>query len=428
MRVFLPIRNIPFRYSSQFSIFLVPVFFVVLADTIMAYSFPIFVEQVLGSNTMLGIIMALSSVAGITFDFLIPQIFRPNSWRVILFWGILLSMIFPLTTVLGTLGMPLVLFTIATLSWGIYFEFMQFSQQDFVATEESSENLTKDWGILNLVGEFTALIGPIIASLLLHTHHHFLITVWLLQFTALIFVIFFFFKPTDRISFVNTKRNVFSKKSLRFIKNFFYIKILGRRMWPLVTITLCYYLISASFWTIGGLFGEILESKQNNIPGWSLIFLFNLALFFGAIVVSLLKIQKKKKKLSQVAMMLGSAILMSTYIFEDSPVNTLLILFAAAIFFSFSLPLVEAVYSELSQRSAKAEIYILTISRIISSLSYICAPLLVGILSDRIGYSSTFSIIGLITFLIALSTFILTPRKIRLPQKDLSQLKVSGRI
>jgi hypothetical protein len=61
-------------------LFCFPLFFIFLADSVMSYIFPILVAKTTQSNTILGIIMALSSLLGILCDFIFPQLLRNRSY------------------------------------------------------------------------------------------------------------------------------------------------------------------------------------------------------------------------------------------------------------------------------------------------------------------------------------------------------------
>jgi MFS family permease len=54
------------------------------------------------------------------------------------------------------------------------------------------------------------------------------------------------------------------------------------------------------------------------------------------------------------------------------------------------------------------------------SIAYIFAPSIMGFVADRVGYNSTFAIIGLFTAVAAAILLIITPKKLRLPQKEIN--------
>jgi predicted MFS family arabinose efflux permease len=76
------------------------------------------------------------------------------------------------------------------------------------------------------------------------------------------------------------------------------------------------------------------------------------------------------------------------------------------------------------KRAGHSQIYLLSLLRVNHSAAYLVAPVVSGILSDAMGYKSTFATIGLGAAIIALILFIITPKKIHLPQAALHELEV----
>lgn len=161
----------------------------------MAYTFPILVETTVGSNTILGIIMACSSIAGIAFDIIIPKFFDQKSWFRLLATGIVLSTLVPILILLGINLESIFIFLIASIIWGIYFEFMIFSVQDFVASEEKRVDFTKDWGVINAFWGVATLIGPVVGTYLIsNKNNNLILLIIFIQIFSLIFFNFFYKK------------------------------------------------------------------------------------------------------------------------------------------------------------------------------------------------------------------------------------------
>src|SRR6185369_17781218 len=107
-----------------FYIFLATIFLVLFADSIMSYYFPLVVESNLNSNTLVGIVMALSSMAGLACDLIFPQLFQRKTWKFLLIAGIFFAITFPISANLGIAFSSLIIFIIASILWGIYYEFL----------------------------------------------------------------------------------------------------------------------------------------------------------------------------------------------------------------------------------------------------------------------------------------------------------------
>jgi len=154
------------RFSSIF-IFLLPLAIFRLSDSILSYIFPIVLEGHVNSNIAIGLIMALSSVVGLICDFVLPQIFPNKSWKFLLVVGILASLLFPVAVALGDIFGLISMFVIAVVIWGIYYEFILFTEQSFVVNEFKKEEYSKTWGVLGVMIDLTGIIAPILGSMLL---------------------------------------------------------------------------------------------------------------------------------------------------------------------------------------------------------------------------------------------------------------------
>ncbi len=401
--------------KSKLSRFVIPVFLILLADGIMAYVFPVLAEQKLNSNTQMGIIMAFSSVAGIVMDLIIPQIFKSRSWKPMLVTGIALATLFPLLTHLASNHYPLILFTFASIVWGIYFEFIGFSQQDFVVTEEPKNEFSKAWGILSSGWDLTMIIAPILGAYLLKESENKLAVVVIgIQILALSLASLILKSPKNKSIIKETSEVKYFFKIVKEVK---IIEILGEKIYPIVFLGFCVSLITSTYWTIGALFGVSLSENT----AWLIIVLNSCAMLLGESLTIRLKIKTRKKFISQISVLIASLLLTSFFLNPSEPMIYIIITISA-FFVGFAFPLNEAVYSDLSKRSKEAEMLLLSIARMTISFSYIIGPLVTGFLSDRIGYEHTFGAIGAICLIISIFLLIITPKKIHLPQKQLNDL------
>jgi MFS family permease len=90
---------------------------------------------------------------------------------------------------------------------------------------------------------------------------------------------------------------------------------------------------------------------------------------------------------------------------------------------SLCWPLDDAIFSDLQKRLGKHGLHLIGLSQASYSVAYIIAPTFMGFLADKVGYNSSFAIIGIIAAAIGIFLLIITPRKLRMPQKELSQVQ-----
>ncbi len=402
-------------------LFSYPIFFIYLADSTLSYIFPIAIENIVNSNTIMGLILSASSLVGLICDFLFPQLFKNRTWRFYLVSGILLSLLFPISLSLGTQFLLIPFFLIASFIWGIYFELLLFSEQTFVVDTDDKENFSKDWGILYFSYQLTAILGPIIGSILLL---QLLLTSTLIlvfiQLLALIFALILIYRFPLRGSERVAKSRI--KETINILKEAKSWEVLSFRVWPVITMGISISFISAIYWTIGGLLGQSLNIGFE--MDWVIVVLYNIPLLIGSYLLSRFSIKRYKKRLSQISLLLASLTLIPFILFKDNLSILLLIIFISSFFLSFTHPLNEAVYSDLLERMGKDKGYLVGLARSNSSIAFILAPILVGIVSDSTDYYTTFTIAGIFFSIVAILLLIFTPRKIKLPQRDLEELNL----
>ncbi len=407
------------KFSSGIWFYSLPVFFLLLADSAMSYIFPIVVETNVNSNTILGVIMALSSVAGLISDFTFPQLLKDKTWKFQLIAAIILTFFFPVSLTLGVVWSSIYLFIFGSIIWGIYWEFLNFSEQSYIIDQDKSGDYSKDWGVMYFVYQITTVIGPILGSLLivnsLITAN---ITISFIQVLSLFFAILLILGlPSKQFS-----HSTSVKHTLKIFKEVKYWEILSRNVWPVIIVGVTISSINAVFWTIGGLFGDLLFGRGLD---WIVIVLFSAPSILGSLILTRIIIKKRKKKYSQIFLIIGCIFLSMIYFATDSILLILLLIILASFSLSFVGPLNDAVYSDLLDRLKKGRIHLLGLDKANTSLAYIIGPLLAGFLADRISYQLTLTIVGSIGAILGIILLLSTPRKLKLPQSKMKEMEPS---
>lgn len=404
---------------SSILLFCVPFFFIIFADSLLSFIFPIVVADTLKSNGLMGLIMAASSVVGLICDFTFPQLFKTKSWKFFLLGAIILAFTFPIAIYLGKEFTLAWAFLYGSVIWGVYFEFIMFSEQLFVVNEDNKINYSKDWALISLTWQTTSIIAPILASaLLLSSIQNTTLTIVIIQAMALMFAIFVIFSiKNKRNGFVNDESYKYKVNVLTELK---YWKVLLVRVWPTVSVGIIITAIQAAFWTIGGIYGIQVFGESG--MEWLIISLFFFPMILGSLIITKLKPQKSKQKISQISLIFGALILGCIAFAGDNHLLIVSIIVLASFLLSFVQPLNDAVYSDLLDRLGEQRSHLLGISRANSSIAYILTPIFVGFISDLIGYSATFGLIAIISALVGIVTFFFSPKLIKLPQGQLKEI------
>lgn len=404
---------------SLFFLFCLPLSLVLLVECMMAYYFPIVAENTIGSNTTLGLILGLSNVVALACDLIFPQIFSKRSWRFLLLAAIVFSLGLNIFTNLGVISFSIISFVIAALFWNVYYEFLAFAQQSFESENEKDGYFTRDWGFISAMWSIAMILGPILASKLLEgpTSYTFFV-ISFLQGSAFLFALLIVFKSKkhNQLQPIRSKR----KQHLNLLKELQYWRVLGIRIFPAMILGFTITVIYSSVWTIGGLLGE--EIFKDTGFDWTLIVLFSLSSLISTVMLFRVKIKAHKKYLSQILLFIGGCFLLWLSVFRGSPVLIAISFFLVGFFYSTSWSLSESVYTDLIERSGKNKLHLIGFIRVNNSLGYMAGPIIAGFLADRTDYITTFSIIGIFTILVAVLLLIMTPKKLKLPQTELSAL------
>jgi MFS family permease len=410
--------NITKTNFSLLAVFLMPVFFIYLADSTMSYLFPVVTETRLASNTLVGIVMAFSSFIGLLCDLIFPQIFRNKSWKFFIFMQLILAPFFSVFTYIGARTASLPFFLIAAAFWGIYFECLWFSLQKFVMTNERKENYSRTWSTIYSLIFIAKVIGPILGAYLIDISiEHAALN--LVPFSILAFAILIIIvsinspKKTKHVEIQPTYH-----PSLKDELNFW--KLLLPTIFPIFLSTIVIMSFDAAIWTFGALFGESLFNDFKGLEASILIF-YNISGLLANVWVSKLQIKANKKKLTNSFIFLGGLVLGSVVLFRGSNVSTLIIVSVASFVISLAFPLNDSVFSDLGNRLKKESIHLIAISRFTCSLAYILVPLGLGFIADSSDYYTAYSLLGLTIAFAGAILLLITPKKLRLNQKRIHQ-------
>ena len=108
-------------------------FFILLGDAILSFWVPNLLHDSLENIIAMGFIISFSSVIGLGTDLILPQLIKGISVRKLLILAIITSIIFSLLLIKASFTPLILIFLFGMVSWGLYYEFLGFAQQQFVA-------------------------------------------------------------------------------------------------------------------------------------------------------------------------------------------------------------------------------------------------------------------------------------------------------
>jgi MFS family permease len=146
--------------------------------------------------------------------------------------------------------------------------------------------------------------------------------------------------------------------------------------------------------------------------------LYQLPSLFVGLIMARMNVYEGKKRLATVFLLI-SGIFLGLLGFLNSIYLVLASVFIASTLLAVSFPLTNGVYSDIVARMGRERKHLIGLSNSTLSLAYIIGPILAGLIAKWVGEEKTFSVMGGITVVVAIFLLIVTPRKLRLPEKEI---------
>ena len=388
-------------------------FFTFLADAILSYWVPNFLEVTLKNTSLVGLVMGFSSVIGLLADLILPQVIKGVTVRKLVLLSIVTSFIFALTLLWATWTPFIILLLMSMAVWGIYYEFLGFATQQFVADSTPVKFHTAAWGIIGVFKSAAYFLGPILAGNFLSRGTEFPLYVSLLFLLISYAFLLTYRKHHDRPISVKIEE-------VNLVREFEHWATLFSHVWPVVVMSLMMGIIDASFWTVGAIWNEVL-AERHWLGGMFLSFYILPSLFVGFIVAKW-GVYKGKKKTAEKFLLLSGILFAVLGIYEGVVWQVMIVLFASIVL-SLVYPLVDGVYSDITARMGRERKHMIGLSNSTMSVAYIIGPPLSGFIASLVGNQNTFVVLGISTALIATILLFVTPKKLLLPQEEINLWK-----
>ena len=394
-------------------------FLLSLADALMSYTTPVFLENKLGNPAQMGILLGISPIAGILFDVFLEKNLANKSYLFFLKLTFLSAVCFPLIFIL--LPPSIIFLILAVLVWGTWYELTQFTNFRFIHVSATVPQHAASWGILSIFRSTAYLLGPLFASLLISYSFNssFYAVLGVLGIAFLLFLLFL--KNQKNPARLETDQP--GDKKITLACQFKVLRSLLKKIWPLWLFTFAILFIDATFWSVGTVLSEELKTRHP-LGGFLLVAYMLPSLFIGLLAKRVSR-PLGKKRAAFIAGLLAGLILAFSGLVKE-PLLLLSLVFFSSIFSSLSVPEILAVYEDYVARLGRAGDEMVALERSSENLAYILGPMIAGAVALLIGSQKTFTVSGLFLAIVSLLALIIVPKKIRLPQKEiLNNLNVS---
>jgi len=195
-------------------------------------------------------------------------------------------------------------------------------------------------------------------------------------------------------------------------------KTLTKVLWHLVLFLFMVTFIDSAFWTLGPIISE--SFKKQGVQGELLLFFYMVPSVLIPPLTRRFQNKYSKKKISFITSLIACIFLALSGLTSNAYLFLGLILIYSVISALIS-PLLNGVFSDYVGRLKETANNLIAFEGFIMDLSYICAPIIAGYISDRTSPQQTFFYIGFIGVIVSILMLFVVPRKIHMPQQQLRQ-------
>lgn len=391
-------------------------FFVYLGDAILSDWVPSFLQVALGGSLFMGLVFSFSSVVGFVTDLVFPQLLRKFKARRLILLAIAANLIFSGILIWTTTWPWLVLFLLAMAVWGVYYELLWFGSAQFVSDNVPTESRSGVWGVLSVFKSLAYFIGPIVGSWLAISRGNMTTVVVAASVVCVGYVIWVLTSKKEKIH----EREIEPMEKFDIGEELGYWKVLFVHVWPVLLISLTMGLIDATYWTTGAVLSDIMA--RGGLLGGLFLPAYMLPPIFMGVILAKWGVYKGKKKIAEI-FLLFAGVFLALLGLREGLWSMLLLSFLTGVALSVAWPMVDAVYSDILARMGTERKHMVGLSSSTTSLAYIIGPITAGFISSRVGERMTFVVMGALTVVVAIVLLFSTPRKLRLPQAEMSEWK-----
>ena len=391
-------------------------FFVYLGDAILSDWVPSFMQVALGGSLFMGLVFSFSSVVGFVTDLIFPQLLRKFKARRLILLAIAANLIFSGILLWTTTWSWLVLFLLAMAVWGVYYELLWFGSAQFVSDNVPTESRSGVWGVLSVFKSLAYFIGPIVGSWLAISRGNMTTVVVAAAMVCVGYVVWVLTSKKEKMH----EQEIEPVEKFDIGEEVGYWKVLFVHVWPVLLISLTMGLIDATYWTTGAVLSDIMA--RDGLLGGLFLPAYMLPPIFMGVILAKWGVYKGKKKIAEI-FLLFAGVFLALLGLKESLWSMLLLSFLTGVALSIAWPMVDAVYSDILARMGTERKHMVGLSSSTTSLAYIIGPITAGFISSRVGERMTFVVMGVLTVIVAIVLLFVTPRKLRLPQTEMSEWK-----
>jgi predicted MFS family arabinose efflux permease len=381
------------------------VFFFVIFDGILMYLAPIVITDAGISESLMGLIIGSSSVAGMLLDVLLCEYLRVTHFRRIFLLMFVLAAAFPVF-LFG--GKTAAIYLAAMAAWGFYYDFFNIGTIDFVERTGAPQEQVSDFGVLSFFQGTGYLLAPFLGSLLLLWLHPGPRMFLAIAAPVAVSFIFYLIIASGSVPERDEYGGVSRKSPLHFFAEMGLWKKVWSVLFPILSLTLLLNLVDAAIWTFGPIFSESI-GKAHGFSGGVFMTAYALPPLVVGWIVGGIARRFGDERTAQWVIAIGSAVLILIG-FVSSPVVSVALIFAVSFFFSIGWPAISAVYTEYIEKNVPRRKETETLQDLFTNFGDVGGPIAAGYMAQYLGFAHSFVALGVLGLLTAIVLSMISPR------------------
>lgn len=394
--------------------YLLLMFFFYLGDSMMSFSSPVIISRNLNNSILMGLVIGFSSFIGFWVDILVSRLYPDKKFDFFAKLMFKLVVFFPLAFLL--LPHEIWVFLFAMGVWGIYYELSRFAHFNFINYYLDHHQHAKAWSLIGLVQTVGVTVGPILAGYLLEDLVSKIVFWVAFGFFIVAYLIFTIFNHRLKKHQVGPAATHKPMQVISFGQELNLWRIMLKKVWPLYLLLIFVTLLDSSFWVAGPLLVE-------KVDVWYMKFLlpaYTLPALLESLYISKLSARFSKKKVAFISGIIGGSLVALSFVILSNW-WLLVYIFLAGAFIHLVFTNVYAVFEDYVERLGYFKNDLIGLQSSAISLAYMLGPISVGFLLDRIVYRLVIAIFAGLLVVLSVLCLLIVPRKIKMPQKELSE-------
>jgi MFS family permease len=398
---------------SKLLLFSLTLFLLRIADGIISFWAPNQIQNILNNSLYMGLVVSFQSVVGLSADLIFPRLLGTTKARYLVLGAILVSASTSLFLFSTTIR-PFILIILLTMAlWGIYYELLGFANYQFIGSTIPRTMRSGAWAINGVFISLAYFIGPLIGAEFLD-RGYLTTEIIILLFLAGSLILLLLHRNS------HDGKVQIDLKDVNPVAELKHWLTLSEHIWPAIVISILLGFIESTFWTTGAVW----TIKLSQIDRWGALFLplSQLPAIFLGLIIARWGIYKGKKILCE-KFLIVAGIFLAGLALSATVAWQLTMVFLASIAIAICYPLIEGVNSDLVARMGKEKNEVIGLTSSVLNISYIIWPPVAGLIALFVGERLTFSVVGVLTILVAVVLLFITPKKLRLPQEEIKTWK-----